>query len=119
MTVKMGPDGMLYYLSFTTGQINRIRFNGTQAVASATPVHGYSPLSVAFSSAGSVDSGGGSLSYLWEFGDGTTSTQANPTHVYSTPSVVTYTPKLTVTNAQGASSSATLSVTVEASPRCP
>ena len=119
VTVKMGPDGMLYYLSFTTGQINRIRFNGAQAVASATPVYGYSPLSVAFSSAGSVDSGGGSLSYLWEFGDGTTSTLANPTHVYSAPSVVTYRPKLTVTNPQGASSSATLSVTVGSLPPLP
>ena len=85
MTLEMGPDGMLYYLSFTTGQIRRIRFNGPSASASATPTYGYSPLSVAFSSAGSVDPGGGSLTYLWEFGDGTTSTAANPTHMYTPP----------------------------------
>ena len=29
----MGPDGMLYYLSFTTGEIRRIRYNGPVAVA--------------------------------------------------------------------------------------
>ena len=35
-------------------------------------LYGYSPLIGPFSSAGSIDSGGGPLSYLWDFGDGTT-----------------------------------------------
>ncbi len=78
VTVEQGPDGLLYYLSFTTGEIRRIRFNGVIAAASAAPTHGYSPLQVAFSSAGSSAPGGGQLSYLWNFGDGTTSTAANP-----------------------------------------
>ena len=37
------------------------------------------PLTVNFSSAGSTDPEGGALTYSWAFGDGTTSTAANPT----------------------------------------
>lgn len=38
-------------------------------------------------------------SWLWDFGDGATSTSQNPTHVYTTPG--TYTVELTATNANG------------------
>jgi PKD repeat protein len=38
-------------------------------------------------------------SWFWEFGDGQTSTQPNPTHVYANPGI--YTVKLTVSNAIG------------------
>jgi PKD repeat protein len=41
-------------------------------------------------------------SYLWEFGDGTTSTLQNPTHTYANGG--TYTVKLTTTNACGSTS---------------
>jgi YVTN family beta-propeller protein len=42
---------------------------------------------VAFSSAGTLDpdAGPGAVTYLWTFGDGATSTEANPTHAYATP----------------------------------
>lgn len=39
------------------------------------------------------------ISYLWKFGDGTTSTDMNPTKVYAAPG--TYTIKLTATNTYG------------------
>ena len=42
------------------------------------------------------------VSYLWDFGDGTTSTSAEPTHLYTTGGV--YTAKLYVTNACGSDS---------------
>jgi len=42
------------------------------------------------------------LNYLWEFGDGATSTEQNPSHNYISKGL--YTVKLTVTNAYGASS---------------
>jgi PKD repeat protein len=40
-------------------------------------------------------------SYLWEFGDGNTSTEANPVHTYAGAGV--YTVRLTATNAHGSS----------------
>ncbi|MEZ4775620.1 MAG: PKD domain-containing protein [Bacteroidia bacterium] len=43
----------------------------------------------------------GADSYLWTFGDGTTSTATNPTHTYSIPG--TYTVSLTATNSAGCS----------------
>lgn len=54
----------------------------------------------AFSSAGSVDLGGAIAGYLWSFGDGATSTEANPTHRYAAAG--TYEVSLTVTDDRGA-----------------
>jgi PKD repeat protein len=54
-------------------------------------------------------SSGAPTSWNWDFGDGTTSTQQNPTKTYAAPG--TYTVQLTATNA-GGSTSATETVTV-------
>ena len=43
----------------------------------ASPSTGTDPLTVQFTD---HSSGQGSLSYIWNFGDGTTSTDENPTH---------------------------------------
>jgi len=48
---------------------------------------GYSPLTVTFSSARSVDPEGGALMYSWDFGDGTSTTAAKSHPPYVTPSV--------------------------------
>ena len=112
VSMSVGPDGMIYYLSFTDGELRRIRYNGPVADAAATPRYGYSPLNVSFSSAGSVNPGGGSLTYLWDFGDGVTSNAANPTHTYTSSTVKTFAAKLTVTNGAGLSSTAPAPVTV-------
>jgi PKD repeat protein len=50
--------------------------------------------------------------YLWTFGDGTTSTLENPTHVYA--AVGTYTATFKVTEASGLSSTASATVTITA-----
>ncbi len=70
------------------------------AKASAAPAGGEVPLGVSFSSAGSADPGGTIASYSWDFGDGETSADANPTHVYGVggPYVAT----LAVTDTAGA-----------------
>ena len=119
VSLSLGPDGMIYYLSFTTGEVRRIRYNGPVATAAAAPTYGYSPLSVSFSSAGSVNPGGGPLSYLWEFGDGTTSTAANPSHTYTAAAANTFTARLTVTNQSGLSSTDVVPVTVGSVPPTP
>lgn len=67
------------------------------------PYSGIVNSAIAFSSAGSSDSDGNVASYLWSFGDGNSSTQANPSHSYS--SVGNYTVSLTVTDNEGAESS--------------
>jgi glucose/arabinose dehydrogenase len=119
MDMAFGPDGALYVLDYGTGSNNqalyRVEYIGggnrsPVAVASANPTSGSNPLTVQFSSAGSSDPEGGALSYLWTFGDGTTSTAANPTKTYSTNG--TFSPTLKVTDPTGLSGTASLVVTV-------
>ncbi|MEQ6902947.1 PQQ-dependent sugar dehydrogenase, partial [Nocardioides sp. YIM 152588] len=119
VALSVGPDGLLYYLSFATGEIRRIRSTGPTVVASATPAYGPAPLAVSFSSAGTTSPAGGALTYDWGFGDGTGSTEANPTHTYTGTSVQAYTAILTVTDSEGISGSATASVTVNSTPPVP
>jgi PKD repeat protein len=54
-----------------------------EADFAASPTQGTAPLSVSFTDLSS----GGPTSWLWTFGDGTTSTQRNPTKTYATPGV--------------------------------
>ncbi len=57
-----------------------------------------------------TDVEGDDVTYLWDFGDGSTSDEASPTHEYSEPG--TYTVTVTVTDQRGAGSSDTLEVQV-------
>ena len=82
---------------------------------SATPLSGTAPLTVSFSSSGSSDPEGAPLTYAWEFGDGTSSTLANPSHTYPVAGI--YTAKLTVVDNAGASSSATTTISAAAAPK--
>lgn len=53
-------------------------------------------------------------SYLWDFGDGTTSNVQNPTHAF--PGTGTYTVKFTTFNAFGCTTTATKTITVYSAP---
>ncbi|MBK9014114.1 MAG: PQQ-dependent sugar dehydrogenase [Saprospiraceae bacterium] len=96
-------QGGIWYVRYPD-QIRRVSFTGTTnhapvATASASPNSGTSPLTVQFSSFNTYDQDGGTLAYLWNFGDGTTSTEANPVKTYSPGSSPTgYTVTLTVTD---------------------
>jgi len=72
-----------------------------------TPESGTAPVEVETDN----KSTGSNLLYNWDFGDGSKSSEKNPTHIYKDPG--TYTVKLTVTNVAG-SSSAQETITVNA-----
>ncbi|MFC4589998.1 PQQ-dependent sugar dehydrogenase [Sphaerisporangium corydalis] len=119
MDMAFGPDGALYVLDYGTGSNNqalyRVEYIGSAnrnpiAKAAADKTSGASPLTVTFSSSGSADPEGGTLGYSWNFGDGGTSTAANPSHTYTTNG--TYTPTLTVSDPQGLTGTASLVVSV-------
>src|SRR5260221_12518972 len=52
------------------------------ATASASTTKGTAPLSVSFDASKSTDPQSLPLTYVWTFGDGTTSTHATVSHVY-------------------------------------
>ena len=87
------------------------------AAASANPVSGTAPLTVNFSSAGSSDPDGAIAGYAWVFGDGSTSPDANPTHVYA--SAGSYIATLTVTDVGGLTGTASVAVSVAEAPAQP
>ena len=78
-------------------------------VATANPTEGPSPLTVSFS-ASATDPDGSVTAYFWEFGDGQTSAQQSPIHVYETPGI--YIARVTATDNQGAYDSKLLTITV-------
>ncbi|MEO7080077.1 MAG: PQQ-dependent sugar dehydrogenase, partial [Flavobacteriales bacterium] len=91
--LKEGPDGALWYVRYENGQIRKVSPLGVTnlppvAVAELDVPYGPGPLTVQFTGSNSTDPENGVLTYLWDFGDGTTSTSANPSHVFSAPSGV-------------------------------
>ena len=122
-----GPDGALYYLdlgySDTTGtsgisKIRRIRFLQSNqapiAMAAANQTSGPQPLTVGFSSAGSVDPEGQPITTSWDFGDNTVSTAPNPSHTYAQPGQ--YTVRLTVSDGVNSTFSTPITIRVGNAP---
>ncbi|MDT0386049.1 lectin [Streptomyces sp. DSM 41921] len=122
MDMAFGPDGALYVLDYGTGYFNgdansalyRIEHvtdgHAPVAQAKADVTSGKAPLTVSFSSAGSSDADGDALSHAWTFGDGATSTAANPSHTYTANGQ--YTATLKVTDTTGKSATASVQITV-------
>jgi len=84
------------------------------STAGTTPTSGTAPLTVRFSSAASSDPDGSLTSTQWNFGNGTMSTEANPSFTYTTPG--SYTATLTVTDNAGGAASSTVLITALAPP---
>lgn len=81
------------------------------------PYAGVAGAAIAFSSSGSSDADGSIATYAWNFGDNSSSSAANPNHVYA--SFGSYIATLTVTDNMGASSSINTTVEVSSSNSLP
>ena len=89
--------------------VTRIRDLLLVADFTANPSSGYAPLAVQF-----TDISQNAAGWTWDFGDGATSNEQNPSHIYSTEG--TYNVNLVVSNANGTSpKSATITVQSQSS----
>ncbi len=115
MDAKFGPDGALYLLDYGGGfftlhaaqKLLRVVYTGgapTPAPAAGVVEVQNKALTYAFNGSRS-----GGVSHRWEFGDGTTSTEADPRHTYTKPG--SYIAKLTVSYADGETVTTTTPVT--------
>jgi glucose/arabinose dehydrogenase len=115
--MRFGPYNTTQALYYTTyaggGQVRRIAYTGTvnrspTAHITAAPTFGTLPLVVTFDGSGSSDPDqGDTLTYLWNFGDGSAVRETSqPTTSYTYTSAGTYTASLRVRDPQGATSPA-------------
>lgn len=106
--LKQAADGSLYYITYYPGHLYRVHYSEGNSIpvvfAGADKRGGTEPLTVQFSSAGTFDPDGDVLSFVWNFGDGSSSNEPNPTHVYTARGKYEIT--LTVTDINGDSSQA-------------
>ncbi len=98
--LKIGSDGSLYYITYYPGKLYKVNYelgNHTPTVnAVADILKGIEPLTVHFKGDGSFDPDGDTLSFSWEFGDGSKSSEINPVKTYSQKG--TYTVELTISD---------------------
>ena len=113
-------EGALYYTNLA-GEVRKISFGGNPApvaVIEADRFYGVGPLEVQFSATSSFDPNATELTYEWDFGDGTSSTAEAPIHTFTASSnnPTSFLVRLTVTDAEGAKSSAERIVSLNNSP---
>jgi glucose/arabinose dehydrogenase len=99
--LQAGPGGYLYYVDLFDGTVGRIDYSATKPVArfKATPSVGDVPLAVTFDASASNDPDGTTLSYAWDFGDGSSGTGKTPSHTFTGSG--RYVVQLTVTDVNG------------------
>lgn len=119
--MDFGPDGKLYFITIFSPVLYRVDYNGGGGVnlppvasSSASQVTGPSPLTVNFSSQGSSDPEGTPLIYNWNFGDGSTSNEANPTKTFNNEGQ--YAVSLSVSDGTSTTPASNLSISVGTPP---
>jgi glucose/arabinose dehydrogenase len=85
---EFGPDGALYYLTFTPSELRRISYvslGNEQPVALATPSvdNGAAPLAVSLDGSASSDPDDDALTYQWDLGDGNFASGVVANHSYA------------------------------------
>jgi microbial collagenase len=104
-------DIVFHGISTDNGEQPEQKENKAPVVKMNGPYNGMINEGVAFKSDGSKDEDGKIVSYVWNLGDGKTSKEANPTHVYAKEG--TYNVTLTVKDDKGKESTEKTTVTVK------
>lgn len=111
MDLEFDHNGVMYGLEYgpnwfaqnEEATLFKIEYNPgnrtPKVVVAADKKAGATPLKVKFSSEGTLDYDGDKITYLWNFGNGSTSTVANPTYTFTKPGK--YNVSLTVKDAKG------------------
>ncbi|HEX2107768.1 MAG TPA: PQQ-dependent sugar dehydrogenase, partial [Rubrobacteraceae bacterium] len=120
ITMHFGPHGTgkaLYYTTYANGgEIHRIVHTAAtnrtpNASVNANPNSGSVPLNVSFDGSASTDPDGDTLTYSWDFGDGSPRVETTtPTTSHTYQAQGTYTATLTVRDPGGAEDSATVRI---------
>jgi len=114
--LKIGPGGDLFYVDMEDGTVRRITYTAANqpptAVVTANPISGPVPLAVSFDGTGSADPEGKPLTYAWDLnGDGVFNDGTGPTASFTYTTAGVYHPSLRVTDDQGATDTASVTVT--------
>ncbi len=121
LSMAVNPkDGCLYYVNFQS-KVMKISFGGNAppvAVAKFDKQFGPSPHIVNFDASESYDPDGTLLDFYWNFGDGTSSEERDPQHLFQTTSnnPTPFNVSLTVTDSLGAQSVANLIISLNNTP---
>lgn len=117
--IEMNPfDGALYFIDYPNG-IKRITYGQNSKPVSnpkADILYGVSPLTVQFDGSKSYDPNGDPITFNWDFGNGQTSSERNPSHVFSSEGLTSINVDLTVTDADGLLSTESLLVSLNNTP---
>ena len=114
-------DGNIYFIDYKHRVIKKITYNENVppiAIASANQHYGASPLSVQFTGINSYDPQQDSISFLWDFGDGTTSASINPSHIFESTNTdpKSFPVQLIVTDSKGASTTKEILISINNTP---
>jgi PKD repeat protein len=112
--IASGPDGNLWFTEHDGNKIGSITSGGATCTltctANANPISGTPPLTVNFTATATPSNCSGSPSFSWAFGDGQTSTQQNPTHIYNSAGAYNWSMNSTVSGTTPCTKSGTITV---------
>jgi hypothetical protein len=112
-------DGCLYITSLNQKTVDRICFGGNLKpvpVIENDTIYGPSPMALSFDATQSYDPEGGSITYEWDFGDGSTAEGALVSHDFEDSGLKSFTTTLTVTDSVGATNDKEILISLNNTP---